>query len=76
MISDLQYRASMHHKMESIHTCTQRMRAGCYMASVDLKDAYYLVAVAKQHKKFLKFIWRGKLVPRAFVYRRRSWVRG
>ena len=53
----------MHHhfKMESIHTCTQLMRPGCYMASIDLKDAYYLVPVARQHKKFLKFIWKGRL---------------
>ncbi|CAB4007500.1 Transposon Tf2-6 poly [Paramuricea clavata] len=31
------------------------------MACIDLKDAYYLVPVAKQHQKFLKFTWKGRL---------------
>ena len=35
------------------------MRKGCYMASVDLKDAYYTVPIAAEHQKFLKFLWRG-----------------
>ena len=33
----------------------------CYMALVDLKNAYYSVHVDTKHQKFLKFYWRGKL---------------
>ena len=29
------------------------------MASVDLKDAYYSVPVAKEDRKYLKFEWQG-----------------
>ena len=50
-----------HCKMESIHTCTQLMRQGCYMASIDLKDAYYLVLIHREHQKYLKFMWKGVL---------------
>jgi hypothetical protein len=37
------------------------MRPGCFMTSVDLKDAYYYIPIALQHQKYLKFIWRDKL---------------
>ena len=33
----------------------------CFMASVDLKDAYYSVPIAEEDKKYLKFQWQGKL---------------
>ena len=33
----------------------------CFMASVDLKDAYYSVPIAQEHQKYLKFLWRGQL---------------
>lgn len=29
------------------------------MASVDLQDAYYTVAVQEDYRKYLRFIWRG-----------------
>jgi len=28
---------------------------------VDLKDPYFLVAIAKEHKKFLRFVWQGRI---------------
>jgi hypothetical protein len=31
------------------------------MASVDLKDAYYSVPIASEHKKYLRFQWKSKL---------------
>ena len=48
-----------HFKMDTIHTALKLMRPGCFMASVDLKDAYYSVPVAKKHRKYLKFEWQG-----------------
>ena len=35
------------------------MRPGCFMASVDLKDAYYTVPIHPSHQKYLKFYFDG-----------------
>ena len=45
--------------MDTLTTAIKMMRKGCYMASVDLKDAYYSAPIAAEHQKFLKFLWRG-----------------
>ena len=50
-----------HFKMDTIHTAVEMMTPGCYMCSVDLKSAYYSVAIAPSDHKYLKFSWRGKL---------------
>lgn len=50
-----------HFKMESINTVTMLMNPNCYMASIDLKDAYYSVPVAVEHRKFLRFQWKNAL---------------
>ena len=50
-----------HFKMDSIMTCLNLMTKDCYMASIDLKDAYYSVPVAIEDQKFLKFEWNGRL---------------
>ena len=42
-------------------TLTDLMTQGCYMASVDIKDAYYTVPIASEHQQCLKFRWRDKL---------------
>ena len=31
------------------------------MAFLDIRHAYYLVNVDKDHRKYLRFIWRGRL---------------
>ena len=33
----------------------------CYMASLDLKDAYYSVPISLEDRKFLRFYWKGVL---------------
>ena len=50
-----------HFKMETIRTAIQLIRPGCYMASIDLKDAYFSVPIAREHRKFLRFTWDNKL---------------
>ena len=37
------------------------MTPGCFMTSIDLKDAYYSVPMALEHQKYLKFVWRNQL---------------
>ncbi|XP_068671158.1 uncharacterized protein [Montipora foliosa] len=50
-----------HFKMDSLKTVIDLMSQGCYMVSVDIKDAYYTVPIATEHQNFLKFRWRDKL---------------
>ena len=35
------------------------MSENCFLASVDLKDAYYPIPVAMEHRKYLCFIFKG-----------------
>ena len=50
-----------HFKMENLHSATGLMKKDCYMASVDLRHAYYSVPVEPAFTKFLKFEWKGQL---------------
>lgn len=40
-----------HFKMDTLESAIRMMKSGCYTASIDLKDAYYSVPVAKGHQK-------------------------
>ena len=46
-----------HFKMDTLESAICLMTPGCYMASIDLKEAYYSVPIAKDHQKYLKFEW-------------------
>ena len=48
-------------KMDTFQAITHLVKENCYMATIDIKDAYYSVAVAPEHQKYLRFMWRGKL---------------
>ena len=50
-----------HFKMENLKSAITLMSPNCYMASIDLKDAYYSVSVDTNHRKHLRFIWRNQL---------------
>ena len=50
-----------HFKMDNIWSAIRLMKPGCYMASIDLKDAHYSVPICKDYQKFLKFEWKGVL---------------
>ena len=50
-----------HFKMESLRSVTDMMTLNCYMASIDIKDAYYIVPIALENRKYLKFAWRDTL---------------
>ena len=47
--------------MESIYSILQLFTPGCWMASVDLKDAYYSVPIATESQKNLKFRYKQQL---------------
>ena len=40
-----------HFKMDTLESAICLMRPSCYMASIDLKEAYYSVPIAKDHQK-------------------------
>ena len=47
-----------HFKMESLQSVLNIIRPNCWMASVDLKDAFYTVPIHPDHQKPLKFKWQ------------------
>ena len=49
-----------HFKMDTLASAIKLMRKGCFMASVDLRDAYYSVPIAPEHRKYLRFLWHGE----------------
>ena len=50
-----------HFKMENIRSVLKLLTRKCYMASLDLKDSYFLVPIAQKHKKYLRFAFRGNV---------------
>ncbi len=53
-----------HFKMDTLKTVCQLITKNCFMASIDLKDAYYTVPIHHTYQKYLAFQWNGK----TFVY--------
>ena len=51
----------IHFKMETIKSTLTLVTPNCYMAKVDVKDAYYSEPFLPEHQKYLKFYFRGKL---------------
>ena len=48
-------------KMDTLWSAVRLMTPQCYMTSLDLKDAYYSVPIAGEHRKYLRFYWKGQL---------------
>ena len=44
-----QYLQHHHFKMDTLKTAVAMVRPHCYMASIDLKDAYYSVPIKETH---------------------------
>ena len=49
-----------HFKMESLSNVTDIIKPNVWMASVDLKDAFYSIPVHPEHQKYFKFCWKGQ----------------
>lgn len=50
-----------HFKMDTLWSAVRLMTPNCFMASLGLQDAYYLVPIAEEHRKYLRFYWQGTL---------------
>ena len=40
-------------KMDTLHSISNLVTPGCYMATIDLKDVYYSLPIAQEHRKCL-----------------------
>lgn len=50
-----------HSKLEDIRTARDLIEPNCFMASLDLKDAYYLIPIAEESRKYLRFRFNNNL---------------
>lgn len=50
-----------HFKLEDWKTVIRLISPGDYLASIDLEDAYLLVPIYNEHRKFLRFRFQGQL---------------
>ena len=48
-------------KMDTVWSAVRLMTPNYFMASIDLKDAYYVVPIAEEHRKYLRVYWQGSL---------------
>ncbi len=46
--------------METLKSALSTIQPGDWFGSLDLKDAYFSISVAKQHRKYLRFIWKDR----------------
>ena len=56
-----QFAEYKHFKMDSLHTILRLMKKGCYIASLDIKDTYYIIPVDETYQTYLKFQWETQL---------------
>lgn len=61
-LKDLDYNIEeKHFKMDTFLSAVNLVKQNCYMASVDLRDAYYTIPISIKYRKYLRFEWQGKL---------------
>ena len=58
--------------METLQQAIHMVKPGAYLASIDIKDAFYSVPIHEGHKKYLKFMWQGvalqfRAMPNGYV---------
>jgi len=47
--------------MEGIYLVQDLVQPGDFMATLDLKDAYFSIPIFPNDRKFLRFIWEGEV---------------
>ena len=57
-----------HFKTDTFRIALKLIRPGCFMASVDLKDAYYSTSIEEEDRKLLIFQWKGNTISSVTFY--------
>ena len=47
-----------HFKMDSLQTIIKLLTPSCFMASIDMKDAYHSIPIKSEGRKYLRFKWQ------------------
>ena len=55
------YVQKQHFKMEGSGMVKDLLQSDDWMCSLDLKDAYHSVAITKEHHRYLRFLWDGRI---------------
>lgn len=50
-----------HFKLEDLKNVLRLIRPGNFMATLDLKDSYFLIPIDKRYRKYLRFSFQGQL---------------
>lgn len=50
-----------HFKLEDLRTAVKLVTDDCYMATLDLKDAYFMINIHQQSRKYLRFIFEEQI---------------
>lgn len=50
-----------HFKLEDTRTVKNLISKNCYLSTLDLKDAYFLISITKSHRKYLRFQFQNKI---------------
>ena len=48
-------------RMETVSSVLESMTEGEWMVSLDLKDVYFQVPINRRSRRFLKFVWQGRV---------------
>ena len=61
-LKDLNMNIVYHHfKMDTFEVALKLIKPNCFMASIDVRHAYYSVPIVDDHRKFLRFQWQNKV---------------
>ena len=52
-----EFESKIHFKMEGIHLVQDLIKPGDYLATIDLKDAYFSIPIFHRDGKYFRFLW-------------------
>ena len=50
-----------HFKVDTFETALNLVTPNCFMASIDLRLAYYCISIANSHRRYLRLMWKDKI---------------
>ena len=56
-----QFISTQHFKLEDYRTASNIITKNCYLANLDLKDAYFMISIKEDSRKYLRFQFKNKL---------------